>query len=212
MALSPKMKEEVDAEFGIDSVLITKPIFAQPVFTNYPPSFPLKLLYTGNLYVNRDETLAEVVDAIKVINGKDQKVKLDVYTSTSIKPTLQSRICVKDCCEIHGPIQQSEVLKLQKEADVLLFLESLEDDGGGDARLSFSTKITDYFCSGKCIWAVGSQQLSAIDYLKRNEAAICGLTQASILPTLEKLVSESDVIRQYAYRGWKCGRENHNAN
>ena len=212
VALSPKMKEEADAFFGIDSVLLTKPIYNQPDFTPYKPSSPLHLLYTGNLYVDRDETIAEVVDAIKEINKETQKVILDIYTSTPIKPSLEDRIKVEGCCVVHEPIKQSEVLKLQKEADVLLFVETLKDDGSGSARLSFSTKITDYFCAGKCIWAVGTNQLSAIDYLERQDAAICSLTKESILPTLQRLVSNPDVIGLYAFKGWQCGYEKHNAN
>ena len=212
VALSPKMKEEADAFFGIDSVLLTKPIYNQPDFAPYKPSSPLHLLYTGNLYVGRDETIAKVVDAIMEINKDTQKVILDIYTSTPIKPSLEDRIKVEGCCVVHKPIKQSEVLNLQKEADVLLFVETLKNDGSGSARLSFSTKITDYFCAGKCIWAVGTNQLSAIDYLERQDAAICSLTKESILLTLKRLVSNPELIGLYAFKGWRCGYEKHNAN
>ena len=211
VALSPKMKEEADAEFGIDSVLLTKPIFDQPPFAEYTPSEPIRMLYTGNLYVGRDGTLASIVDAIKEINKDGQKIILDVYTSTIIKQELEDRIKVDGCCVVHDPISQSEVLKLQKEADVLLFLESLKQEGG-DARLSFSTKITDYFCAGKCIWAVGSNHLSAIDYLVKQDAAVCSLSKDDILPALERMVSEKAIISEYAQKGWQCGHDKHDAN
>ncbi len=211
VALSPKMKEEADAAFGINSVLLTKPIFDQPPFTPYTPSSPLRLLYTGNLYVDRDETIANIVDAIREVNKEGQRVILDVYTSTAINPSLENRIKVDGCCVVHDPVKQSEVLRLQKEADVLLFVESLNDDGSGSARLSFSTKITDYFCAGRCIWAVGTDQLSAIDYLEKQDAALCSTTKDAIRPTLERLVSDSALIDQYAQKGWQCGYQNHNA-
>ncbi len=211
VALSPKMKEEADAAFGINSVLLTKPIFDQPPYAHHTPSFPLRLLYTGNLYVGRDETIANIVDAIREVNKNEQRVILDIYTSTPIKPSLENRIKVDGCCKVHEPVVQTEVLRLQKETDVLLFVESLNGDGSGDARLSFSTKLTDYFCAGKCIWAVGTNQLSAIDYLEKNDAAICSVTKESILPTLDKIVSSNALVDQYAYKGWRCGNEKHNA-
>ena len=211
VALSPKMKAEADAAFGINSVLLTKPIFDQPPFNHYKPSSPLRLLYTGNLYVDRDETIADIVDAIREVNKDAQRVILDVYTSTAIKPSLENRIKVDGCCVVHDPVKQSEVLGLQKEADVLLFVESLNDDGSGSARLSFSTKITDYFCAGKCIWAVGTNQLSAIDYLEKQDAALCSTSKDAIRPMLERIVSNDVVINQYAQKGWQCGHDNHNA-
>lgn len=210
VALSPKMKEEADAEFGIDSVLLTKPIFNQPPYSEYRPKEPIRMLYTGNLFVGRDETLALIVDAIKEVNKARQKVILDVYTSTIIKNELEDRIEVDGCCVVHAPISQGEVLRLQKEADVLLFIESLKQEGG-DARLSFSTKITDYFCAGKCIWAVGSNHLSAIDYLEKQDAALCSLTKEDILPTLVKMISDKTVIGKYAKKGWQCGHNKHDA-
>ena len=210
VALSPKMKKEVDAEFGIDSLLLTKPIFDQPPFTEYKPKEPIRMLYTGNLYVGRDETLALIVDAIKDVNKAGQKVILDVYTSTIIKKELEDRIKIDGCCVVHDPISQSEVLRLQKETDVLLFIESLKQEGG-DARLSFSTKITDYFCAGKCIWAVGSNHLSAIDYLEKQDAALCSLSKEDILPMLERMICDKTVINDYAYKGWQCGHDKHDA-
>ncbi len=211
VALSPKMKEEADAAFGINSVLLTKPIFDQPPFTEYTPNEPIKMLYTGNLYVGRDETLANIVDAIKKVNKDGQKIILDVYTSTIIKKELEDRIKVDGCCIVHEPISQSEVLRLQKETDVLLFLESLKQVGG-DARLSFSTKITDYFCAGKCIWAVGSNHLSAIDYLEKQDAAVCSLTKEDVLPTLVRMISDKSMVSEYAKKGWLCGHDKHDAN
>lgn len=210
VALSPKMKEEADAEFGIDSVLLTKPIFDQPSFIEYTPNEPIRMLYTGNLYVGRDETLALIVDAIREVNKERKKVILDVYTSTNIKKELEDRIKVVGCCLIHAPISQSEVLRLQKNTDILLFIESLKQEGG-DARLSFSTKITDYFCAGKCIWAVGSNHLSAIDYLEKQDAAVCSHSKEDILPTLERMLCDKTVINDYAYKGWQCGHDKHDA-
>lgn len=211
VALSPKMKEEADREFGIDCVLLTKPIFNQPEYKKYEPSHPIHILYTGNLYVNRDNTLACVVDAIRQVNKDGQVVILDVYTSTEIKPELEHRIKVDGCCVVHPPINQTDVLKLQKETDILLFIEDLHSKTGGDARLSFSTKITDYFCAGKCIWAVGNSQTSAMDYLQKKDAAICALEEKDIIKSLSRIVSEKESILEYSHKAWQCGRDFHNS-
>lgn len=211
VVLSPKMKVEADKEFGINSIILTKPIFNQPEFKEYTPSKPLKLLYTGNLHVRRDYTIATLVDVIREINSSGQRVLLDIYTSTPIKPELEHRIRVDACCVIHDPVKQSEVLELQRETDVLLFVEDLDSETGGYARLSFSTKLTDYFCAGKCIWAIGSDKMSAINYLQSQDAALCSLDRESIKKTLIRLVSDNALINEYAFKGWKCGNDNHNS-
>lgn len=211
VVLSPKMKMEADKEFGINSIILTKPIFNQPEFKEYTSSKPLKLLYTGNLNVRRDQTIATLVDVIREINSSGQRVLLDIFTSTPLKLELERRIRVDGCCVIHDPVKQSTVLELQKETDVLLFVEDLESETGGYARLSFSTKLTDYFRAGKCIWAIGSSHMSAIDYLRSQDAALFSFDRKSIKETLIRLLSDNALVNEYAYKGWKCGNDNHNS-
>ena len=209
-ALSPKMKEECDKEFGIDSQLLTKPIFCQREFKPYEVGSPIKMLYTGNLFVGRDKTMMIIADALREVNKDRVKVTLDIYTKSEIPDKDRARIEIEGVCRLHKPIPQSEVFKLQEEADVLLFAESLERKKNQGARLSFSTKITDYFRAGKCIWAVGSPTLGPIDYLQRMDAAIMGTDYETILSSLNTIVSNPQLVDQYAEKGYTCGRKYHN--
>lgn len=208
-ALSPKMKEEVDKEFGIQSELLTKPIFNKGVFQPYEPQTPVRVLYTGKLIIGRDKTIAEVVDAIREVNKDGQKIVLDIYTNTELTPNMEARINVPGCCNLHAPIPQSEVFKKQAEADVLLFAESLSDKSK-TARLSFSTKLTDYFSAGKCVWGVGNTDLGPIDYLRTEDAGLVSTDKESILNTLKLISDNKQTISQYAQKAYDCGVNNHN--
>lgn len=210
-ALSPKMKEECDKEFGINSQLLTKPIFNQGKFVAYEPNNPIRILYTGNLYVGRDKTIMAISEALRIVNRENVKVTLDIYTQSIISQKSRSKIEIDGICRIHKPIPQSEVFKLQSETDVLLFVESLEKYKHQGARLSFSTKITDYFSSGRCIWAVGSQTLGPIDYLSRMDAALMSFEKKSIISTLNRMINDTSLIKTYAQKSFKCGKEHHNA-
>lgn len=209
-ALSPKMKEECDKEFGIESHLLTKPIFNQGVFKSYEVGNPIKMLYTGNLFVGRDKTMMTIADALREINKDDIKVILDIYTKSELSTEAAARIEIDGVCRLHKPIPQSEVFKLQEDADVLLFAESLDRKKNQGARLSFSTKITDYFRAGKCIWAVGSPTLGPIDYLQRKDAAIMGTDYDTILSSLNTIVSNPQLVNEYAEKSFVCGQKYHN--
>lgn len=209
LAISPKMKEEVDSYFGIESVLLTKPICDNTSFVPYMPGNPIRILYTGKLIVGRDKTVAEIVKAIKIINADSKKVVLDVYSGSSISESMRRRIAVEGCCELHGFIPQNEVIAIQKKADILLFVESFSSFNTV-ARLSFSTKITDYLSSGKCIWAVGNGELAPIEYLRCEDAAIVSITKKDILDALYSVVKEPSIVSQYARKAHFCGVANHN--
>lgn len=209
-AICPKMKRELDDEFGIDSVLLTKPIYQFTVLKTTSPNFPIRILYTGKLIYGRDETIAQIVDAIKVVNKDGQKVLLQIYTNTEVVPSMRERICVDGCCELKGFVPQSEALRIQKEADVLLYAESLSNINLS-ARLSFSTKMTDYLASGACIWGVGNKDLAPIAYLKEEDAGLVSFDGATIKETLTQMTQTPEIMHEYAAKAQQCGKKNHNA-
>lgn len=210
LTISPKMKEECDKEFGINSIVLTKPIFNQDEFRNYNINKPIKILYTGKLIIGRDITIARIVNAIQHINRGGTKIILDVYTQTMLSPAMRQKIDIPESCILHEPVPQEKVLMLQQKADVLLFAESLSKKDL-TARLSFSTKLTDYFAAGKCVWAVGNEDLGPIDYIKRLDAGLVSSNDESIHNILEKMVANPNIIMEYAHKAYNCGRLNHNA-
>lgn len=208
-SICPKMKREADVEFGIKSVLLSKPIYEFSELKTYTEHSPIRILYTGKLIYGRDETIAEIVDSIREVNRNEQKVILQLYTNTELPHHLKERICVKGCCELKGFVPQAEVLKLQREADVLLYAESLSDEYL-PARLSFSTKMTDYLSSGVCIWAVGNNDLASIEYLKEQNAGIVSTDHKSIVGALQDMVQKPFLLAEYALKARECGKRNHN--
>lgn len=210
LAISPKMKEECDKEFGVNSIVLTKPIFNQGEFHKFKVGSPIHILYTGKLIIGREQTIVKVVTAIREINKDGQKVILDVYTQTILSDKLRKQINIPGCCVLHEPVPQPEVASLQKEADVLLFAESLSDRDL-TARLSFSTKLTDYFAAGKCIWGVGNSDLGPIDYLRSENAGFVSTNDEEIKQVLNEIVSNPTLVCEKAKLGYECGIINHNA-
>ena len=209
-AICPKMKCEVDVEFGINSVLLTKPIYQFNEVKATPLNYPIRILYTGKLIYGRDETIAQIVDEIKKVNKDGQKVQLQIYTNTELTPTMRERICVDGSCELKGFVPQSEALRIQKEADVLLYAESLSDTNL-TARLSFSTKMTDYLASGACIWAVGNMDLAPVEYVMKEDVGLVSVDKQTIAEALFRIVQTPDIIQQYAIKAKQCGKRNHDA-
>lgn len=208
LAISQKMKEECDAEFGVDSVVLTKPIFSQGEFRPFKVGTPIRMLYTGKLVIGRDQTIAKVVTAIKKINENGQKVILDVYTNTLLSEKMKTLIDVPGCCVLHDPVPQNHVFELQRKADVLLFAESLTDEDL-TARLSFSTKLTDYFATGKCVWGIGNGDLGPITYIKDEDAGFVSTNEKQVADVLQQMVDNPLVIQEYARKSYDCGRRNH---
>jgi hypothetical protein len=90
----------------------------------------------------------------------------------------------------------------------------MEDVLGPDrhvARLSFSTKLTDYMASGRAILAVAAEDVAPFEYLSDEDAALCASSSHQVTCQLQRMVADSSVVTEYGKRAYDCGRRNHDA-
>ncbi len=207
-AITDMTKKEADAFFNVDCTVVTKPLKKEVIYHDWQVSSPIKVLYTGNLQIGRDKSLLKVVKALKQINKEKTFFQIDIYTKTILKEEIKKQL---DCdfCTIHTPVPQSEVLRIQEQADILLFLEDVDGPYANTARLSFSTKITDYLSSGRSIFAVGCMDTAPMQYFLENQAAIIATTESQIEERFRDILSNQVILAEYAKKACECGLEKH---
>lgn len=203
--------KETDRDFGTHSVVLTKGIdYEGRSFT--PPSLgtPIRMVYTGNLLIGRASSLCEISRAMSKINADGERVSFDIYTPTQLDEKT-TELLNSHGCHLRGSVPRSEVDRIQSEADIVVFAESLEKKHRYDARLSFSTKLTDYFKNGKCIFAIGDESIAPIIYLRNNDAAVCACEYSEIENALRTLTDDVKKISEYARKAYECGKRNHDS-
>ncbi len=208
-AITEKTKRESDKFFGIDCEIITKPLNSEPVCNEKKISYPIKILYTGNLLIGRDRSLVDFVEVLKLFNEGNIKYQVDVYTGTELSDSVKEKLNCKYCC-IHEPVSQVDVLRLQKQADILLFLEDINGKDAKVARLSFSTKITDYLSSGKAIIAIGNKDTAPVEYFTTNDCSLVATSEEEIVKIIEAIEKDANCLNVYAKKACECGLKNHN--
>ena len=211
ISISKKMKRECDATFGVNSIVLTKPI--RNITTTpymHKSDHPLRLVYTGNLLYGRLNSIKLLVAALLDINKNGLNYILDIYTPTIISKTDFENLN-NGSCKIHNAIPQRTVYEQQQNADILLFVEDI-NPLENIARLSFSTKITDYLSCRRCILAIGSTDNSAIEYFKEENAALTCTSKEDIYKNLCKIKFNPEILTYYAERAYECGLKNHNEN
>ena len=167
------------------------------------------MVYTGKLIIGRWLSLAKIAETLGDINKNGTKIELDIYT-TDVLTAEQEKALNRNGCSVKGALTLDEVQEVQKQADILVFVESLEEEFKYTARLSFSTKITDYLKSGKCIFAVGDKEIAPIDYFNRYDSAITATSYEEIGEKLKILVDDVNLISEYSKKAYDCGKEHHN--
>lgn len=203
---------ETDRDFGTHSVVLTKGIdYSKLTFDNRRPHTPIKMVYTGNLLIGRAASLVEISKALAKINKDGLKVTLDIYTPTMLDYETSKMLNINGCTK-YAPIPKEQVAQIQKDADIVVFVESLEKDHRYDARLSFSTKLTDYFASGKCIFAIGDKNIAPIQYLEEYDCAVVSADYSEVERQLRKLIDNPELITEYGRKSFETGRMNHEEN
>ena len=152
--------------------------------------------------------MAMIADAINEVNKDGIKAELDIYSKDEPVAEVMARLN-NGASHHRGFIQRDQVDRVQQEADVVVFAEALEGKAANIARLSFSTKITDYLANGKCILAVGKKDIAPIDYFERNDSAIIAYSKQEIFQKISSIVNTPGLIAEYSKKAYDCAVKNH---
>ena len=88
-------------------------------------------------------------------------------------------------------------------------MESLKEDNK-IARLSFSTKITDYYAAGKCIFAVGNKDLAPVELFIEEDSAVVVTEADEIQEKISQLVN-METLKKYSAKAYETGKRSYSA-
>lgn len=207
----PKAQQELKEILGVDSSILTKSVdFSDLSHRERKCNLPLKMVYTGALSIGREKELCAIAKAVAAINSDKEKLKFEIYSADTPRDKNQ-RVLNSGGCRFCGSVSREKVRELQNEADIVVFAESLSKRFKNLARLSFSTKLTDYFASGSCIFALGSDSVAPIEYLKNEDAAVVVTRREDIEQKLRELCDKPELVSEYGRKAFLCGKRNHSA-
>lgn len=207
--MSQKQKDEYDKTFNINSKILYKSDVFKKEIKYFPKNEVIKFVYTGNLIYGRWKTIVKIGRIMDKFNTGSEKCRLDVYSQTQVTPIMKFKIDQCKSINFCGMVPASEVKRKQEEADVLLHTEAFELKSKLLTRLSFSTKLVDYFKSARCIFAIGWEEAASINYLINNDAAIVATNEKEIEEKIKIIVDNPNIIEEYAQKAWDCGNSNH---
>lgn len=195
--ISEKMSDYYKKEFHIDSKVLRKGC----VFENEPKSSvhdPLRFVYAGNLLWGRDDTLEMVAKAIEKINRNGEKAKLEIYSGTPATPALEKKLNVPCASEWMGKRSYDEIKNILHDADVVLHVESFEQEAIDLVKYSFSTKITDCLQSGSLVLGIGPKDIASMEYIKKIDGAIAIDEISNIEKKITEIVDQKDSLPEKA--------------
>ena len=110
---------------------------------------------------------------------------------------------------VMGSVPASEVEKIQKDADMLVHVESFHDENRYFIKHSFSTKLVDYFKMARPILAIGPSDVASISHLIKNDCAIYGENEEQLVQKLLEVIENCEKLNELSIKAYNCGRLNH---
>lgn len=205
--ITPRQRVEYNEIFGNKCKVLTKGCLFSDTDKTYVLHYPIRLIYAGGLGNGRLQTLSLIAKAIDKFNDGKELAKLRVYSRMPLTEKQLKLLNIEGSSEFMGGVSPEEINRIQEETDIFVHVESFSKKERYSARLSFSTKITDYLQMGKCVLAVGWEQTGAIEMLKNNDAAFVITDEDSIEDNVKALLSDSNMIISIGSKGYHYAKK-----
>lgn len=170
---------------------------------------PIKIVYAGNLYYGRDDTLAELAKTLEKINSTKTVAKLEIYTGATITPQIEKKLNIDGSSKIMGRRPYDEIKEIMKNADIVLHVESFEEKQKELVKYSFSTKIIDCLQSGNVVLGIGPSNIASIEYLKKVDGAFVIDDMDNIFDSISKILNKKNILNENAQKTRDFAKENH---
>jgi hypothetical protein len=208
--ISPKMKIEYDKNFFVSSKLLNKGgLFNNSIIPiEYNGNSIIKIVYAGNIYAGRLKTIFTIAEQIKKINKSNTTFEFNLYTNNLI--TQKNKNKFKHLgVKLMGYIPFEMISEVLSYADILLHVEGLDIKNKLLTRLSFSTKIVDFFSYRKLIFAVGWKKSASINYLAENDIALIATNNEEVLSQLDLIKNNVQLLNEYGDKSFNFGKKYH---
>lgn len=165
--------------------------------------------YFGNLGLNRWKVLQKLGQEIAKINEQknENAAILEVYSNTLNQEVIDA-LTIANGCVYKGWTSGDEYVDLLSKADVAVHVEAFSEEMINRTKWSVSTKISEYVPYGKCIFAVGSSQLSSIKYLENCSEVVHKLDKMK--GSIEKLIDSPEHRAELENKAHMLAETNHN--
>jgi len=142
------------------------------------------LIYSGSLYLGRDQVIKVVGEILEEYN-----CQLKLFVPLNQWNELQEQFSLLSSVIYGGFVGQEELFQEICSSDGVILAESFDENMLVYTELSMSTKVPEYLSSGVPILAIGHKCQGSIEYLDKNHAAYVVDNIDNLKETIDELLS-----------------------
>ena len=204
--ISDKIKDKYNTEFQLNgqTVYLSSELSSRP-FRPISVAAPV-ISYFGNIRGGRNKSLDDIGFALGKINPD---YKLHVFSNEPDKINYAPLLKNPNIC-YHGAIPYSQVLLEIPKSDICIVVEGFATRDINLTRYSLSTKVADSLASGVAVFAYGSPQCGAIEYMQQIGCAEVCTDKAQLVSALRHLIDDTGFQESNYHTALRLTTERHN--
>lgn len=214
MVISRPMAHEYTRRYGIPFSpfvnCVDETYFAAPrEETDGRPT--TELVYVGALHLNRWESLRDIGAVLDRLAGDGLAVRLTIHAPEKDLARYGRHFAHLERVRLGPSLASDEVPAALRSADVLVHIESFDEEIRRYTRYSVSTKIPQYLASGRPILGYGPAEVASMDHIRAaNAGVIVGTNdQAALVGDLTRLCRDAALRQRLARNGVDFARQEH---
>ncbi|MEU4398935.1 glycosyltransferase family protein [Micromonospora orduensis] len=214
MVISRPMAHEYTRRYGIPFSpfvnCVDETYFAAPrEETDGRPT--TELVYVGALHLNRWESLRDIGAVLDRLAGDGLAVRLTIHAPEKDLTRYGRHFAHLERVRLGPSLASDEVPAALRSADVLVHIESFDEEIRRYTRYSVSTKIPQYLASGRPILGYGPAEVASMDHIRAaNAGVIVGTNdQAALVGDLTRLCRDAALRQRLARNGVDFARQEH---
>ena len=162
--------------------------------------------FLGNVDFNRWKVLLEIGKVVKKFNSEGYIIEFSIYSKETDRERIE-QFTLENGIHFRGKINYQEVRKVISKSDLLLHVESFDENKQNQNQVSISTKIPDSLAQDDCLFAYGPSEVASIKYLKENDCAYV-VTEANNLESGLRDIVENEFLEvKYVYKAKQVADE-----
>lgn len=194
IAICDKMAKVFRKKYGGEYLVCMNSVDIQKIYSPIEKKDSgqiLKLVYAGNLGINRWKVLGMVGEALMELEKEGMHAELCVYSSYTPTASILKKLNRPPVIQFCGSVFGEELYRIKGEADILLHVEAFDKKYRQLTYTAMSTKISEYLNSGRVVLGVGPKEAASIEFLEENKVALIVNTESK------------EVIKQQVKRYWE---------
>jgi len=187
-------------------------IWEQNRKTTWEAGSPFRILYTGGIGVAKLESIVFFAEAIRRLNKKGLKVKLELVTANYNNPRI-SDINNPGVVELLPPVEHDDIPALLAGADLLLLPIDFDKKSIRYTRYSMPTKVSEYMASGTPVLVFAPEETAVFQYASReNWALTIGKQDINIvMRTITELYENEKTRKSLGQHAMALASRNHDS-